>query len=207
MVSIVEAAGWPIWPLIFCSILALALIGERFYMLQADKVAPRDLLEDVMDAVADRIPSSASIDELASGSALGELLAQVLRLYQANPQQDAATLRSSLESHGREVAHRLERYLPSIGTIASASPLLGLLGTVIGMIEIFGSQSPGNANPAELAHGISVALYNTAFGLIVAIPTLAFWRHFRHTVDEYVVQLESQSDALIKHLCQKQPKV
>jgi biopolymer transport protein ExbB len=75
------------------------------------------------------------------------------------------------------------------------------------MIEIFGSQSPGNANPAELAHGISVALYNTAFGLIVAIPTLAFWRHFRHTVDEYVVQLESQSDALIKHLCQKQPKV
>ncbi|MEY4285628.1 MAG: MotA/TolQ/ExbB proton channel family protein [Betaproteobacteria bacterium] len=207
MVSIVEAAGWPIWPLIFCSILALALIGERFYMLQADKVAPRDLLEDVMDAVVDRIPSSASIDELASGSALGELLAQVLRLYQANPQQDAATLRSSLESHGREVAHRLERYLPSIGTIASASPLLGLLGTVIGMIEIFGSQSPGNANPAELAHGISVALYNTAFGLIVAIPTLAFWRHFRHTVDEYVVQLESQSDALIKHLCQKQPKV
>jgi biopolymer transport protein ExbB len=207
LVSIVEAAGWPIWPLIFCSILALALIGERFYMLQADKVAPRDLLEDVMDAVVDRIPSSASIDELASGSALGELLAQVLRLYQANPQQDAATLRSSLESHGREVAHRLERYLPSIGTIASASPLLGLLGTVIGMIEIFGSQSPGNANPAELAHGISVALYNTAFGLIVAIPTLAFWRHFRHTVDEYVVQLESQSDALIKHLCQKQPKV
>lgn len=207
MVSIVEAAGWPIWPLIFCSILALALIGERFYMLQADKVAPRDLLEDVMDAVVDRIPSSASMDELASGSALGELLAQVLRLYQANPQQDAATLRSSLESHGREVAHRLERYLPSIGTIASASPLLGLLGTVIGMIEIFGSQSPGNANPAELAHGISVALYNTAFGLIVAIPTLAFWRHFRHTVDEYVVQLESQSDALIKHLCQKQPKV
>ncbi len=207
MVSIVEAAGWPIWPLIFCSILALALIGERFYMLQADKVAPRDLLEDVMDAVVDRIPSSASIDELASGSALGELLAQVLRLYQANPQQDAATLRSSLESHGREVAHRLERYLPSIGTIASSSPLLGLLGTVIGMIEIFGSQSPGNANPAELAHGISVALYNTAFGLIVAIPTLAFWRHFRHTVDEYVVQLESQSDALIKHLCQKQPKV
>ena len=207
MVSIVEAAGWPIWPLIFCSILALALIGERFYMLQTEKVAPRELLDDVINAVGERIPSAASLDELAAGSSLGELLAHVLRLYQANPKQDAATLRSSLESHGREVAHRLERYLPSIGTIASASPLLGLLGTVIGMIEIFGSQSPGNASPAELAHGISVALYNTAFGLMVAIPTLAFWRHFRHTVDEYVVQLESQSDALIKHLCQTQPKV
>lgn len=206
MISIVEAAGWPIWPLIFCSILALALIAERFYMLQADKVIPNGLLDDVLAAVKDRYPTTSSLDELAAGSSLGELLAHVLRLYQADPNQDAATIRSSLEAHGRTVAHRLERYLPSIGTIASASPLLGLLGTVIGMIEIFGSQSPGVANPAQLAHGISVALYNTAFGLIVAIPSLAFWRHFRHTVDEYVVQLESQSDALIKHLCLTKPK-
>ena len=206
MISIVEAAGWPIWPLIFCSILVVALIAERFYMLQAEKVVPKGLLDEVMNAVKDRYPNEASLDQLADNSSLGELLAHVLRLYAANPNQGADTMRSGLEAHGREVAHRLERYLPSIGTIASASPLLGLLGTVIGMIEIFGSQAPGVANPAELAHGISVALYNTAFGLIIAIPSLAFWRHFRHTVDEFVVQLESQSDALIKHLCQTQPR-
>lgn len=206
MISIVEAAGWPIWPLIFCSILVLALIGERFYMLQTEKVVPKGLLEEVIAAIKDRYPNETSLDQLAKNSSLGELLAHVLRLHAANPNQGADAIRSGLEAHGREVAHRLERYLPSIGTIASASPLLGLLGTVIGMIEIFGAQAPGVANPAELAHGISVALYNTAFGLIIAIPSLAFWRHFRHTVDEFVVQLESQSDALIKHLCQTQPR-
>jgi biopolymer transport protein ExbB len=112
-------------------------------------------------------------------------------------------LRASMESTGRAVAHRLERYLSALATIASAAPLLGLLGTVIGMIEIFGSQAPGGAtggNPAQLAHGISTALYNTAFGLIVAIPSLIFWRYFRTRVDDYLLTLELSAERFARHL-------
>jgi biopolymer transport protein ExbB len=109
-----------------------------------------------------------------------------------------------MEGVGRAVAHRLEKYLVALATIASAAPLLGLLGTVIGMIEIFGSQSPAggatNGNPALLAHGISVALYNTAFGLIVAIPSLIFWRYFRARVDAYLLTLELASERFVRHL-------
>jgi biopolymer transport protein ExbB len=106
-----------------------------------------------------------------------------------------------MEGVGREVAHRMERYLSVLATIASAAPLLGLLGTVIGMIEIFGSQSPNSGtNPAQLAHGISVALYNTAFGLIVAIPSLIFWRYFRARVDAYLLTLELASERFFRHL-------
>ena len=109
-----------------------------------------------------------------------------------------------MQSAGRQVAHRLERYLPALATIASAAPLLGLLGTVVGMIEIFGSQAPSGAltggNPAQLAHGISVALYNTAFGLIIAVPALIFWRYFRARVDGYVLALELAAERFARHL-------
>jgi biopolymer transport protein ExbB len=115
-------------------------------------------------------------------------------------------VRATLENTGRAVAHRLEKYLGALATIASAAPLLGLLGTVIGMIEIFGSQSGGGAvgggNPAQLAHGISIALYNTAFGLIVAIPTLIFWRYFRARVDSFLLSLELSSEQFARHLAQ-----
>ena len=97
--------------------------------------------------------------------------------------------------------HRLERYLNTLGTIATAAPLLGLFGTVVGMIEIFGSQSPtGGSNPAQLAHGISVALYNTAFGLMIAIPALMFYRYFRGRVDEFTVDMEQAAERLVPHL-------
>jgi biopolymer transport protein ExbB len=113
-----------------------------------------------------------------------------------------------MEGAGRTVAHRLEKYLNALATIASAAPLLGLLGTVIGMIEIFGSQvgtggasqAMGGGNPAQLAHGISVALYNTAFGLIVAIPALIFWRYFRSLVDAYLLTLELASEQFVRHI-------
>jgi biopolymer transport protein ExbB len=99
------------------------------------------------------------------------------------------------------MVHRLERYLNTLGTVATASPLLGLLGTVVGMIEIFGSQSPtGGSNPAQMAHGISVALYNTAFGLMIAIPALMFYRYFRGRVDEYAVDMEQAAERLVPHL-------
>ena len=129
------------------------------------------------------------------------MLAAGLRAVIADPRITETALRSAFEAAGRAAVHRLERYLNTLGTIASAAPLLGLLGTVIGMIEIFGSQAPtGGSNPALLAHGISVALYNTAFGLMIAIPSLMFYRYFRGLVDDYTLDMEQAADRMVPHL-------
>jgi biopolymer transport protein ExbB len=201
--SIIQAAGWPIWPLIASSVLALALVIERFISLKTNKVAPPKLLSEVLSVTRQSVPGPDVVTQLENNSALGEVLASGLRTLNANPRCSEDELRSSMESTGRLVAHRLERYLNALATIASAAPLMGLFGTVVGMIEIFGSQPAGTAtggNPAELAHGISVALYNTAFGLIVAIPSLIFWRYFRGRVDEYLLTLEISAEHLAHHL-------
>ena len=204
MISIIQAAGWPIWPLIACSILALTLIIERFISLQTRKVAPPKLLEEVLSVSRKAVPSPDIVLQLSQNSALGEVLASGLHSLNINPLCSEDDLRANMEGAGRVVAHRLERYLSALATIASAAPLMGLFGTVIGMIEIFGSQTPTGAatggNPAQLAHGISVALYNTAFGLIVAIPSLIFWRYFRARVDAYLLTLELAADRLARHL-------
>ena len=204
MLSIIQAAGWPIWPLVACSIVALALIIERFLSLKAAKIAPPKLLDEALSVSRVSVPSPDVVRQLEQNSALGEVLASGFRALNADPRCTEADLRANMESTGRAVAHRLERYLNALATIASAAPLLGLLGTVIGMIEIFGSQ-PGSGsatggNPAQLAHGISIALYNTAFGLIVAIPALIFWRYFRGKVDEYLLTLELASERFARHL-------
>jgi biopolymer transport protein ExbB len=202
--SIIQAAGWPIWPLIACSILALALVIERFLSLKTDKIAPPKLLDEAMSASRTAVPTPEVVEQLEKNSVLGEVLASGFRALQANPNSSEEDVRAAMESTGREVAHRLERYLSALATIASAAPLMGLFGTVIGMIDIFGSQSPtGGAtggNPALLAHGISVALYNTAFGLIVAIPSLIFWRYFRARVDDYLLTLELSAERLLRHI-------
>ncbi len=203
MFSIIQAAGWPIWPLIACSVLALALIIERFISLKSAKVAPPRLLDEAVAVSRHSVPASDVVSQLEQNSALGEVLASGFRVLATNPRSSEEELRAAMEGTGRSVAHRLERYLSALGTIASAAPLLGLLGTVIGMIEIFGSQAPGGStggNPAQLAHGISIALYNTAFGLIVAIPALIFWRYFRARVDEYLLVLELASERFVRHL-------
>jgi biopolymer transport protein ExbB len=202
--SIIQAAGWPIWPLIACSILALALVIERFISLKTSRIAPPLLLEEVLRVSRATVPSPDVVNQLAKNSALGEVLASGLRALNNNPRCSADDLRSIMEGTGRMVAHRLERYLSALATIASAAPLMGLFGTVVGMIEIFGAQTPAGAatggNPAQLAHGISVALYNTAFGLIVAIPSLIFWRYFRARLDAYLLTLELASERLVRHL-------
>jgi len=202
--SIIQAAGWPIWPLIACSILALALVIERFFSLKTAKIAPPQLLEEVLNVSRTAVPTPDVVNQLAKNSALGEVLASGLRALNAHPRCSEDELRSTMESTGRLVAHRLEKYLAALATIASAAPLMGLFGTVVGMIEIFGSQSSSGSatggNPAQLAHGISIALYNTAFGLIVAIPSLIFWRYFRARVDEYLLTLELASERLARHL-------
>ncbi|RCW70136.1 MotA/TolQ/ExbB proton channel family protein [Pseudorhodoferax soli] len=204
MFSIIQAAGWPIWPLIACSVLALALVIERFINLHARRIVPPKLLEEAITVSQKSVPEPGIVAQLAQNSALGEVLASGLRALHSNPRCSEDDLRSSIESTGRAVAHRLEKYLTALATIASAAPLLGLLGTVIGMIEIFGSQ-PGAAagaagNPAQLAQGISIALYNTAFGLIVAIPSLIFWRYFRARVDGYLLTLELSGERFARHL-------
>ena len=204
MFSIIQAAGWPIWPLVACSIVALALVIERFISLKAGKVAPPRLLEQALAVSRNAVPTPDVVTQLEQNSALGEVLASGFRVLNTDPRCSEVELRATMENTGRAVAHRLERYLAALATIASAAPLLGLLGTVVGMIEIFGAQSPAGGatggNPAQLAHGISVALYNTAFGLIVAIPSLIFWRYFRARVDGYLLTLELASERFMRHL-------
>jgi len=198
--SIIQAAGWPIWPLVACSVAALALIIERFSSLQTPKVAPPRLLGEAMIVSRTSVPSPDVIMKLEQNSLLGAVLASGLQALNANPRISEADLRSTLEGAGRQAAHKLERYLAALATIASAAPLLGLLGTVIGMIEIFGSQTNSGGNPAQLAQGISIALYNTAFGLMVAIPALIFWRYFRARVDGYLLTMELAAERFVRHL-------
>jgi biopolymer transport protein ExbB len=201
--SIIQAAGWPIWPLIACSVLALAIVIERFVSLKSSKVAPAKLLEEVLSVTRTSVPTPDVVTQLEKNSALGEVLASGLRALNADPRCTEDDLRATMEGVGRVVAQRLEQYLSALATIASAAPLMGLFGTVVGMIEIFGSQAPGGStggNPAQLAHGISIALYNTAFGLIVAIPSLIFWRYFRGRVDSYLLTLELAAGHLARHL-------
>jgi len=191
--AIIQAAGWPIWPLLLASVIAVALIIERAVTLRSSKIIPPTLLEQVLAVYQRQGVNGDVLDKLAQDSPLGEVLAAGLR----NRKASRYVMKDAVEEAGRSVAHELERFLTTLGTIATASPLLGLFGTVIGMIEIFGSQSPSGTNPQQLAHGISIALYNTAFGIGIAIPALIFYRHFKNKVDGFVVDMEQQAARLI----------
>ena len=194
MFSIIQAAGWPIWPLLIASIIAVALIIERIVALREVKVIPAGLLDKAIAAHRERGISTDMLSSLAASSPLGRVLAAGLR----NHTSPRPVMKEAIDEEGRAVSHELERYLTTLGTIASISPLMGLFGTVVGMIEIFGSQSPsGGTNPQQLAHGISVALYNTGFGLIIAIPAMIFFRHFRGKVEAFVVEMEQQAARLV----------
>ena len=205
MLSIIQAAGWPIWPLIACSIIGVALVIERFMSLQTRKVAPPQLLDEAIFVSQRGVPHREVVEQLQQNSVLGEVLASGLVALGQMPHISEDDLRASLQNAGRQAAAQLQRYLGALATIASAAPLIGLLGTVIGMIEIFAAQgngalSVGTANPAQLARGIAIALYNTAFGLIVAIPALMFWRYFRARVDAYLLDMEIAADRFVRHL-------
>ena len=200
LLSIIQAAGWPIWPLILCSIFALAIILERIFALRTSKVLPQNALAKAIDSTRQGFPSDATLQELAQMGAVGPIFAAGLQTLALNPSASHQDVRESLEMEGRMAAQGLERYLNALATLASAAPLLGLLGTVIGMIELFGLQSPGQQQPVELAHGISVALYNTALGLLVAIPCLLAWRFFKAKVDRMVLQMEWASERFARHL-------
>jgi biopolymer transport protein ExbB len=192
--AIVQAAGWPIWFLLLASVIAVALIIERSVSLRAAKIIPPRLLDEVVGVYQRQGLSTEVIERLSKDSPLGAVLAAGLR----NLKSSRIVMKEAIEEAGRAVAHDLARFLTTLGTIATAAPLLGLFGTVIGMIEIFGAQSPtGGTNPQQLAHGISIALYNTAFGIAIAIPALIFYRHFRNKVDTFVVEMEQRASKLV----------
>lgn len=194
MFTLIEAAGWPIWLLIIASLIAVTLIVERAIYLRSKNIIPPKLLDEVVNELKAKGVSTAMLTKLSAGSPLGKVFAAGLKNIKSQPQ----VMKESVEEAGRAATHDMERFLTTIGTIASISPLLGLFGTVVGMIEIFGAQNAGGAAPAELAHGISVALYNTAFGLIVAVPSMIAYRHFRASVDSFTIEMEQQAIKLVE---------
>ena len=194
MFTLIEAAGWPIYLLLIASLVAVTLLPQRPNCLRSKKIVPLTLLDEVVQELKHRGVSQQMLTKLSEGSPLGKVFAAGLKNIKSAPE----VMKESIEEAGRSAAHDLERFLTTLGTIASISPLLGLFGTVIGMIEIFGSQNAGGAAPTELAHGISVALYNTAFGLIVAIPSMIAYRHFRSQVESLTIEMEQQAIKLVE---------
>jgi biopolymer transport protein ExbB len=192
--SIIQAAGWPIYPLLLASIIAVALIIERATALRRSKIVPAGLLASVAGDYRQGGVNEQMLQRLERHSPLGRVFAAALR----NLKSSREVMREAVEEAGRGVAHEMSRFLTSLGTIASISPLMGLFGTVVGMIEIFGSPTASGNNPQALAHGISVALYNTGFGLIIAIPSMIFYRHFRAMVDSLAIEMEQQAIKLVE---------
>lgn len=194
MLELVRAGGWLMLPIIGCSILAMAIIVERSWSLRRKRVLPQHLTAQVWTLLKRRQLDAAQLQQLRQGSSLGRVLAAGL----ANMHHDRAVMLESVEDTGRHEVHKLERFLSPLGTIASISPLLGLLGTVIGMIKVFGAiQFQGLGNTPALAGGISEALITTAAGLLVAIPALAAHRYFRRHVDALVVEMEQEAMKLV----------
>ncbi len=193
MLDIIKSAGWPIYPLLLASIIAVALIIERLIVLRKSKVLPASLLPEVLSLYKSKQVTDDVIAKVEANSPLGRVLAAGLR----NDKSSRYVMKEAIEEAGRIVTHELERFLNGLGTIATAAPLMGLFGTVVGMIEIFGSQSPSGTNPQALAHGISVALYNTGFGILIAIPALIFYRYFRAKVEDFVVEMEQSAIKLL----------
>ncbi|MBK8763497.1 MAG: MotA/TolQ/ExbB proton channel family protein [Burkholderiaceae bacterium] len=196
MLSLIQAAGWPVWFLLLTSVVAVALIIERAVSLKRSRVVPSRLLDDVLSLHRAQQITPEMVQRLEASSPIGRIFASGLR-HELAPRE---VMKEAMEETGRAVGHDLEKYLSALGTIASMAPLMGLFGTVVGMIEIFGAQAPAGTNPQQLAHGISVALYNTALGLVIAIPAMIAYRYFRSRVDSHLVEMEQQSLRLIDTL-------
>ncbi|HCO44225.1 MAG TPA: biopolymer transporter ExbB [Gammaproteobacteria bacterium] len=197
MWELIKAGDWPVIPLVLCSILVLGIVLERAWSLQRRRVLPAGLLEQVQRWCAAGEVDAARIGALRRHSALGRVLAAVLM----HGGEDRRRQRENVEDTGRHVMLELERYLNMLGTLATVSPLIGLFGTVIGMIETFSAISlTGLGAPEKLAGGIAIALVNTAFGLFVAIPAYIFHRYYRGLVEELVADLERQASELVEFL-------
>lgn len=196
MWQIILAAGWPIWPLIIASVVAVAIIGERSFALRENLISPKNLLPEVQKWLAAGDINKDMIARLEQNSQLGRVFATAL----ATAKQSRDITKESIEETARAVAHELEKYLATLGTIATVAPLLGLLGTVIGMVELFGAFTTTGHDVAQFARGISVALYNTAAGIVVAVPAMIAYRFFRTKVDTILIDMEQQAIKLVEIL-------
>lgn len=196
MWEIIQGAGWPIWPLVFASIIATAIILERLWTLRANVIAPQNLLAEVQNLVKQKGVNRQSIEQLRNHSYLGIIFATALEKNSEG--YSSALIKESIEETGRAVFHSLEKYLSTLGTIATVSPLLGLFGTIIGMVELFSSFTSSGADVTVFARGISIALYNTAGGIVVAVPAMIFYRFFKAKVDSLIVGMEQQAIMLVE---------
>jgi len=192
--EIILAAGWPIWPLIFASVIAVAIIGERLVALRSNVIAPPNLLPEVQSWLAKGGVTKETIARLEQHSLLGKIFASAL----ANSKNPREITKEAIEETGRAVAHELDKYLPTLGTIATVAPLMGLFGTVYGMVELFSAFTSTGHDIAQFARGISVALYNTAGGIVVAVPAMIAYRYFRAKVDGLLVDMEQQAIKLVE---------
>lgn len=203
MLELVKAGGWPMIPLLLLGVLALAIVVERFWSLRRKEILPPGLGEEVRAWAGRGQLEPAHIESLRRNSPLGELLAAALDVR--NKPRDQ--IRERIEDTGRHVVHRMEKFLNALGSIASAGPLLGLLGTVVGMIQMFlGIQDSGVGDVNALAGGIGKALVCAAAGMIVAIPALLFHRYFRGKVTGYVMEMEKEATALVDALEARHPR-
>ena len=201
MLEIVKSGGWLMLPIIICSVISAAIIIERLWTLQPRRVLPKNLSRQVWEWVSKNQLNHAHIQALHQGSPLGEILAAGL----VNRHRDREIIKESIEDAGRQVVHDLERFLNTLGTIAAISPLLGLLGTVIGMVKVFAAITTyGVGDPTVLAGGISEALITTAAGLTVAIPSLIGYRYLSGKVDALAVQMEKEAITMVEALLRKQ---
>ncbi len=197
MLEIIQAGGWVMWPIIAGSVIALAIVIERFWTLRASRIAPPGLAGRVWQQIRDGKFSRDQLKALREDSPLGFILAAGI----ANARHGREVMKESIEDAGGHVVHEMERFLSTLGTVAALSPLLGLLGTVLGMIEVFNVVAlRGSGEPAALAHGISMALITTAAGLVVAIPALFFHRWFTRRIDELTVAMEQEAIRLVDAL-------
>lgn len=197
MLELVQSGGWLMLPIMLCSIIALAIVGERFWALQAKRICPDYLVPQIWQWAKNKQIDAKQLTELRNGSPLGRVLAAGL----VNLHHEREIMKDSIEDSGRHEVAELERYLNTLGTIAAITPLLGLLGTVIGMIKVFTAITvAGVGNPGILAGGISEALITTAAGLSVAIPTLMFYRFFRGRIDALVITMEKEALKMVEIL-------
>ena len=196
MWEIIQAAGWPIWPLILTSIIGVAIILERFWSLRKSQIIPDGLIVEIKTMIKQNNLDNSKVNILKNSSPLGDLLAVAI----AKRKDSVEVIKSALDERAGIIVHNLERYLGVLVTIATVAPLLGLFGTIIGMVELFSSFTSSGHDVAVFARGISIALYNTAGGIVVAVPAMIAYRFFRSKIDNYLNEMEHYAIQIVEIL-------
>ena len=196
MWEIIQAAGWPIWPLILTSIFGVAIILERFWSLRKSQIIPEGLIVEIKTIIKQNNLDNNKVNIIKNSSPLGDLLAVAIIKRKDNVE----VIKSALDEKAGIIVHNLERYLGVLVTIATVAPLLGLFGTIIGMVELFSSFTSSGHDVAVFARGISIALYNTAGGIVVAVPAMIAYRFFRSKIDNYLNEMEHYAIQIVEIL-------